>query len=198
VSETDGLVAEIASKAWNYVVTHRLWESKYSSLEAFKKSIAYEITVDDVLKRQEVLSLRKQAEARGILANWKSLPHDALPPELCPPMLSKNLLAFLNRLSKVCPLDKAITLLRAQVGLKEWTEPDVIFERNILLGPDDNQAFELAGNIRKQLVDTYKLLHPLMKVRERNAFGDNSSFAENDVAQSGDGDEDIELDEDSE
>jgi hypothetical protein len=115
VSETDGLVAEIASKAWNYVVTHRLWESKYSSLEAFKKSIAYMITVNDVLKRQEVLSLRKQAEARGILGNWKSLPHDALPPELCPPMLRKNLLAFLNRLSKVCPLDKAITLLRAQV-----------------------------------------------------------------------------------
>ena len=59
VSETDSLVAEIASKAWNYIVTHRLWESKYSSLEAFKKSIAYEITVDDVLKRQEVLSVRK-------------------------------------------------------------------------------------------------------------------------------------------
>jgi hypothetical protein len=37
-----------------------------------------------------------------------------------------------------------------------------------------------------------------MKVRERNAFGDNFYFAENDVAQSGDGDEDIELDEDSE
>ena len=78
-------------------MTHRLWESKYSSLEAFKKSIAYEITVDDVLKRQEVLSLRHQAEARGILANWKSLPHDALPLELRPPRLSKNLLAFLNR-----------------------------------------------------------------------------------------------------
>jgi hypothetical protein len=136
VSETDGLVAEIASKAWNYVVTHRLWESKYSSLEAFKKSIAYKITVDDVLKRQEVLSLRKQAEARGILANWKSLPHDALPPELCPPMLSKNLLAFLNHLSKVCPLDKAITLLRAQVvqrlslaagkRLKYYPKPHII------------------------------------------------------------------------
>jgi len=97
VSETDGLVAEIASKAWNYVVAHRLWESKYSSLEAFKESIAYEITIDDVLKRQEVLSLRHQAEARGILANWKSLPHDALPLELRPPRLSKNLLAFLNR-----------------------------------------------------------------------------------------------------
>jgi hypothetical protein len=136
VSETDGLVAEIASKAWNYIVTHRLWESKYSSLEAFKESIAYDITVDDVLKRQEVLSLRHQAEAHGILANWKSLPHDALPPELRPPRLSKDLLAFLNRLSKVCPLDKAITLLRAQVAqrlslaagkrLKSYPKPHII------------------------------------------------------------------------
>jgi len=82
------------------------------------------------------------------------------------------------------------------VGLKEWTEPDVIFERNILLGPDDDRALELAENIRKQLVDTYKLLHPLMEVRERQAFGDQSSFAENDVAR--EGDEGVGLDEDSE
>jgi hypothetical protein len=40
----------------------------------------------------------------------------------------------------------------------------------------------LAGNIQKQLVDTYKLLYPLIKVRERNAFRDNFYFAENDVA----------------
>ena len=102
------------------------------------------------------------------------------------------------RFPRAIPVRSAYSLLQALVGLKEWTEPDVIFERNILLGLDDNQAFELAGNIRKQLVDTYKLLHPLMNVRERNAFRDNSSFAENDVAQSRDKDEDIELDEDSE
>ena len=80
------------------------------------------------------------------------------------------------------PIRSAYSLPQALVGLKEWTEPNVIFERNTLLGPDDNRAFELAGNIRKQLVDTYKLLYPLMKVRERNAFGDNSSFVENNVA----------------
>jgi hypothetical protein len=40
----------------------------------------------------------------------------------------------------------------------------------------------LVGNIRKQLVDIYKLLYPLIKVKERNAFKDNSSFAENNVA----------------
>jgi len=31
-------------------------------------------------------------------------------------LFGKNLLAFLNRLSKVCPLEKAITLLTAQVA----------------------------------------------------------------------------------
>jgi hypothetical protein len=75
-------------------------------------------------------------------------------------------------------------------------QPDIIFEHNILLGSDDNRALELAENIRKQLVDTYKLLHPLIEVRERDAFRDQSFFAENDVSRDGDGD--VELDEDSE
>jgi hypothetical protein len=94
------------------------------------------------------------------------------------------------------PVRSAYSVPQALVGLKEWTDPDVIFERDILLGPDDKRALELAENIRNQLVDTYKYLHPLMEVKERQAFGDRSFFAENDVAQ--DGDEDIELEEDSE
>ena len=53
------------------------------------------------------------------------------------------------------PVRSAYSLPQALVGLKEWTEPDVIFERDILLGPDDNRALELAENIRNQLVDTY-------------------------------------------
>ncbi|KAH0560063.1 hypothetical protein GP486_003418 [Trichoglossum hirsutum] len=91
--------------------------------------------------------------------------------------------------------DNTYSLPQALVGLKKWTEPDVMFERDILLGPDDDRALELAGNIRKQLVDTYKLLHPLMEVRERHAFGDRSFFVENDEV--GDGYEN-ELSEDSE
>ena len=94
------------------------------------------------------------------------------------------------------PVRSAYSVPQALVGLKEWTKPDVIFERNILLGPDDNQALKLAENIRNQLVDTYKYLYPLMEFRERQAFGNRSSFAENNVAQ--DGDEDIGLEEDSE
>jgi len=90
----------------------------------------------------------------------------------------------------------AFSLPQALVGLKKWTDPDVIFERNILLGPDDDQALQLAKNIRNQLVDTYKCLRPLMEAREREAFRDQSFFAENHVAQRVD--EDVNLGKDSE
>ena len=39
ISEADASVAEIASKVWMYVMAHKLWESKYRSLEDFKLSI---------------------------------------------------------------------------------------------------------------------------------------------------------------
>jgi hypothetical protein len=91
------------------------------------------------------------------------------------------------------PVRSAYSLPEALVGLKRWTDPDVIFERDILLGLKDHEALELAKNIRKQLVDTYELLHPLMEARERQVFGDGSFFAENDVAREED---DIRLDED--
>ena len=50
ISEADSLVVEIALKVWTYIMTHKLWESKYPSLEAFKESIAYDVTVHELLK----------------------------------------------------------------------------------------------------------------------------------------------------
>jgi hypothetical protein len=115
ISEADSLVAEIASKVWTYVMTHKLWEPKYSSLEAFKESIAYEITIHEMLKKYGTLAKRQQVDARSILANWGSLPFDALPKDLHPPKFNRDLLQFLNRLSKICPLDKAVVMLKEQV-----------------------------------------------------------------------------------
>jgi hypothetical protein len=46
------------------------------------------------------------------------------------------------------PVRSAYSIPQALVSLKEWTELDVIFKRNILLGLDDNQALKLAKNIR--------------------------------------------------
>ncbi|KAI9784556.1 MAG: hypothetical protein M1839_001778 [Geoglossum umbratile] len=80
----------------------------------------------------------------------------------------------------------------------EWTELDVIFERDILLGPDDNEALELARKhakaARRYLQSSSR--YPLEGVRERRTFEDGSFLAENNVAQ--DGDETVALNEDSE
>jgi hypothetical protein len=120
ISEADGLIAEIASNVWVYVMSHRLWESKYSSLEAFKESIAYDVTIHQMLKKYNILNVRQQADCRSILANWGSLPFEALPADLHPPKFSRDLLQFLNRLSKICPLDKAVVLLKEQVHRRYW------------------------------------------------------------------------------
>jgi hypothetical protein len=93
------------------------------------------------------------------------------------------------------PVRSAFSLPQALVGLKKWTDPGVMYERNILLGPDDDQALQLAETIRNQLVDTYKCLYPLMEAREQEVYRDQSFFAENHVAQGVD--EDVDLDEDS-
>jgi hypothetical protein len=114
-SEADGLVAEFASKIWTYVMIHQLWESKYPTLQAFKESISYDDRIHGMLERYNGLSIRQQAYARSILANWKSLPFEALPVELHPPKFSRDLLQGLSVLSKICSLDQAIVLLKEQV-----------------------------------------------------------------------------------
>ena len=124
ISEADASIAEIASKVWMYVLAHRLWESKYQSLEDFKLSIAYGDTILHLLKRYGENNTREQGFARSILANWKSLPEKALPVELQPPKYSRDILQFLSRLSKICPLDKAIYLLKEQIQ-----------KRSLLAGP---------------------------------------------------------------
>ena len=62
---------------------------------------------------------------------------------------------------------------------KKWTNPDVIFEQNILLGPDDKQALEMAKGIQQHMVDTYKHVYLLMEIRERAAFQNQSFFIGN-------------------
>ena len=62
------------------------------------------------------------------------------------------------------------SLPQALVGIKKSTDLDVIFEQNILLGPDDKQALKMAKNMQQHLVDTYKYVYPLMETRERAAF----------------------------
>ena len=79
------------------------------------------------------------------------------------------------------PIKSVYSLPQALVGIKKWTDPDVIFEQNILLGPDDKQALEIAKNMQQYLVDIYKHIFPLIEVRERAAFQKHSFFIGNDT-----------------
>ena len=79
------------------------------------------------------------------------------------------------------PIKSVYSLPQALVGIKKWTDPDVVFERNILLGPDDKWALEMAKGMQQHLVDTYKHVYPLMEVRERAAFQNRSFFVGNDT-----------------
>jgi hypothetical protein len=81
------------------------------------------------------------------------------------------------------PIKSVYSLPQALVGIKKWTDPDVIFERNILLGPDNKQALEMAKGMWQYLVDTYKHVFLLMEVRERVAFQNRSFFVGNDVSE---------------
>ena len=89
-------------------------------MEAFKESIAYDVTIHQMLKKYNILNTRQRADCRSILANWGSLPFEALPADLHPPKFSRDLLQLLNRLSKICPLDKAVILLKEQVHKRYW------------------------------------------------------------------------------
>ena len=81
------------------------------------------------------------------------------------------------------PIKSVYSLPQALVGIKKWTDPDVIFERNILLGPDDKQALGMAKGMQQHLVNTYKHVFLLMEVRERVAFQNRSFFVGNDVSE---------------
>ncbi len=69
-AETDELVAEIVSEAWNYLETHRSWQSNYPMLEAFKDAINYRSTVRNILERHEKLTQQQQTAARQVYSNW--------------------------------------------------------------------------------------------------------------------------------
>ncbi|KAI9771934.1 MAG: hypothetical protein M1839_002717 [Geoglossum umbratile] len=84
-------------------------------------------------------------------------------------------------------------LVEGVFDLKGWQtdnseSPYAIFERDILLSPDDNEALELARKhaktARRYLQSSSR--YPLEGVRGGRTFGDGSFLAENSVAQDGD------------
>ena len=73
-------------------------------------------------------------------------------------------------------LESSSALGDALVGRRKWTDPEVIGERDILLGNDDDAALALVEDIRGRMVrKIIKAFASLIKI-EREAFGENSYF----------------------
>jgi len=111
----DEALAYLGSEAWRYLVAHALWSHRYPSLGALQQDIAFVDTLKPILERHDRNTLRIQIEAHGIQRHWHCRPSDAIPPELAPPRFSAHLSRQLHALSRDCPLQRAIPLLRAQV-----------------------------------------------------------------------------------
>jgi hypothetical protein len=73
-------------------------------------------------------------------------------------------------------LDRVSPLAGALVGSRRWTDPDVIRERDILLGPDDIKAHKLVASIRARLVEAYLRQWKDLVAAEKQAYGENSYF----------------------
>ncbi|KAH0542465.1 hypothetical protein FGG08_003136 [Glutinoglossum americanum] len=115
-AETEEQVAEIIWEAWDYLKIHRLWQCRYPTFEALQDAIGYEEALKDIIQKHDILTVRKQREARGIHENWGALPHKSLPAHLCPPKFSECLLRALNQLSRTCSLNQAIVLLDHEIA----------------------------------------------------------------------------------
>ena len=64
----------------------------------------------------------------------------------------------------------------ALLARRRWDVPEVILERNILLGPDDDLALNYVQEKRKKMVKKFRKAFSKLESVERAAFGDNSFF----------------------
>ena len=73
-------------------------------------------------------------------------------------------------------LDRVSPLAAVLVGARRWTDPAVLRERDVLLGPDDRSARALVASVRRQLVQAYLRYWPDLIAAETAAYGENSYF----------------------
>jgi hypothetical protein len=82
-------------------------------------------------------------------------------------------------------LDSTSALGEALIGRRKWNDPQVLQERDIVLGDDDSRALAFVNQVRERLVKRYLELFPVIESVERAAFGENSYFKSRDTAQGG-------------
>jgi hypothetical protein len=67
-------------------------------------------------------------------------------------------------------------LCDALIGRRRWTDPEVLEERDIVLGPDNELAMRYIQDMRLKAVDIFCSCFPKMECIERRVYGDNSFF----------------------
>jgi hypothetical protein len=73
----------------------------------------------------------------------------------------------------------------ALLGRRKWDDPEVLMERNILLGPDDARAKQYVDEKRQKLLAKYRKAFAKLDPIERAAFGENSYFHARDLKENG-------------
>ncbi|KAI9777789.1 MAG: hypothetical protein M1839_008584 [Geoglossum umbratile] len=64
----------------------------------------------------------------------------------------------------------------ALVGRRKWTDPQVLQERDILLGDNNEDAHSYVSRVRAEMVKCFKVAFEKLEVIETEAFGGNSYF----------------------
>ena len=73
-------------------------------------------------------------------------------------------------------LESSSALGDALVGRRKWSDPQVIQERNILLGDDDHKASAYVAAVRSRMLTKYNEAFQALEPMERAAFKDLSYF----------------------
>jgi hypothetical protein len=64
----------------------------------------------------------------------------------------------------------------ALIGRRKWTDPEVLYEQNLLLGEDDAKSREYVFQTRVRMLKEYEESYQKMKNVEMAAFGESSFF----------------------
>lgn len=78
-------------------------------------------------------------------------------------------------------MESSYALGDALLGRRKWTDPEVLYQRDVLLGTDDRMAWVLVEKVRSKMLTRF--LHHVreLEVLERKMFGSNSFFVSRDA-----------------
>ena len=78
-------------------------------------------------------------------------------------------------------MESVSPLCDALIGRRNWNDPEVLMERDIVLGDDDGAALEYISRTREKLLNSFMVAASKLEKIERLAFGNNSFFTNNGV-----------------